>query len=54
MIGKILCMLGRHERSRRHVHHNGADFLSICRHCRSKMYKDLHKGWIVIPTNETT
>lgn len=42
----LLCLFGRHRRSRGHAYDNGAQLMSVCRHCGIGM-KRVQGKWMV-------
>mgnify|MGYP003580711760 FL=1 len=42
----ILCLFGRHHRSRGKAHDEGLKFVSVCRHCGCPMKKLPNGTWV--------
>jgi len=47
MVGRILCLFDRHQRSRSRARHVEIGAVSVCRHCGIAMRRDRNRRWIV-------
>lgn len=50
----ILCLLGRHKRSRRHAREEGLDLVSQCKRCGRPMRKEGDGRWVLARTDRAS